>query len=75
MSVERILHQIEVAPEAPQEIPESKPSEPWPSHGQIEFKNYSTKYRPELDLVLKNITMTIVSCFLWRVWIIKLTME
>ncbi|RDB20896.1 Metal resistance protein YCF1 [Hypsizygus marmoreus] len=59
VSVERILHQTEVAPEAPQEIPENKPSEVWPSKGEVEFRGYSTRYRPELDLVLKDITMTI----------------
>ncbi|KAF8735100.1 hypothetical protein AX14_002716 [Amanita brunnescens Koide BX004] len=59
VSVERILHQTEVAPEAPQEIPENKPVDKWPSKGEVEFRNYSTKYRPELDLVLKDISMTI----------------
>ncbi|KAH8832587.1 P-loop containing nucleoside triphosphate hydrolase protein [Flagelloscypha sp. PMI_526] len=57
VSVERILHQTEVTPEAPQEIPENKPDEDWPSKGVIEFKNYSTRYRPELDLVLKDINV------------------
>ncbi|PVU96626.1 hypothetical protein BB559_002317 [Furculomyces boomerangus] len=31
----------------------------WPSSGKIEFINYSTKYREGLDLVLKNINVTI----------------
>ncbi|KAH8832602.1 P-loop containing nucleoside triphosphate hydrolase protein [Flagelloscypha sp. PMI_526] len=57
ISVERILHQTEVVPEAPQEIPENKPSRDWPSEGAIEFKEYSTRYRPELDLVLKGINV------------------
>jgi len=59
VSVERILHQTEVKPEAPLEIPEHKPPEVWPSIGEVEFRGYSTRYRPELDLVLKNISMTI----------------
>jgi len=33
----------------------------WPADGVIEFKNYSTRYRPGLELVLKNITCTIQS--------------
>jgi ATP-binding cassette, subfamily C (CFTR/MRP), member 1 len=38
VSVERILHQTEVEHEAPQEIPETKPSETWPYKGEIEFR-------------------------------------
>ncbi|KAK0202906.1 P-loop containing nucleoside triphosphate hydrolase protein [Desarmillaria ectypa] len=59
VSVERILHQSEVVPEAPHELPDSKPDGPWPSKGAVEFSHYSTRYRPELDIVLKDITMTI----------------
>ncbi|KAF8631681.1 hypothetical protein AX15_002266 [Amanita polypyramis BW_CC] len=59
VSVERILHQTDVKPEAPLEIPENKPVENWPSNGGIEFLNYSTRYRPELDLVLKDISIKI----------------
>ena len=76
VSVERILHQTEVKSEAPLEIPENRPMEGWPSNGKIEFlfvlayvppscinrcsRNYSTRYRPELDLVLKDISIKIV---------------
>ncbi len=51
--------------------------EGWPSSGEVEFKsahhlfrlndtdlydrNYSTRYRPELDLVLKDISIKIVN--------------
>ncbi|KAK0432840.1 P-loop containing nucleoside triphosphate hydrolase protein [Armillaria borealis] len=59
VSVERILHQSEVVPEAPHELPDSKPDGPWPSKGGVEFSHYSTRYRPDLDPVLKDITMTI----------------
>ncbi|KAJ7449546.1 multidrug resistance-associated ABC transporter [Mycena latifolia] len=59
VSVERILHQIDVQPESPHYIPDAKPHESWPSKGKIEFRNYSTRYRPELDLVLNNISLTI----------------
>ncbi|KAJ7281673.1 multidrug resistance-associated ABC transporter [Mycena rebaudengoi] len=59
VSVERIMHQIDVPPEKPQYIPEAKPSEPWPSEGKIEFQHYSTRYRPELDLVLNDISLVI----------------
>ncbi|KAK0238750.1 P-loop containing nucleoside triphosphate hydrolase protein [Armillaria nabsnona] len=59
VSVERILHQSEVVPEAPHELPDAKPDGPWPSKGGVEFSHYSTRYRLDLDPVLKDITMTI----------------
>ena len=61
VSVERILHYIRLEPEAPFELPEEKPSREWPSEGNVEFKEYSMRYRPELDLCLKNISLKIVS--------------
>ena len=33
----------------------------WPTEGVIELRNYSTRYRPGLELVLKNITCSIHS--------------
>ncbi|KAM6496895.1 metal resistance protein YCF1 [Amanita muscaria] len=59
VSVERILHQTEVNPEAPHEIMENKPDEDWPSQGEIEFRNYSARYRPELGLVLRDLSIKI----------------
>ncbi|KAF8527278.1 P-loop containing nucleoside triphosphate hydrolase protein [Gautieria morchelliformis] len=59
VSVERILHQADVTPEAPEHIPEAQPEEEWPSKGAVEFKSYSMRYRPDLDLVLKDISLTI----------------
>ena len=37
--MERILHQTEVKPEAPLELPERKPAEGWPSSGEVEFRS------------------------------------
>uniref|UniRef100_A0AC35TFX7 ABC transmembrane type-1 domain-containing protein n=1 Tax=Rhabditophanes sp. KR3021 TaxID=114890 RepID=A0AC35TFX7_9BILA len=34
-----------------------KSGQVWPSRGQISFRNYSTKYRPELPLALKRINL------------------
>ncbi|KAF4593191.1 hypothetical protein EYR38_008903 [Pleurotus pulmonarius] len=59
VSVERMVHYIELPSEGAMEIPEAKPTETWPSEGEVEFRGYSTRYRPELDPVLKNISMTI----------------
>ena len=44
VSVERILHQTEVPPEAPHEIVENKPEEDWPSRGEIIFQSVKLKY-------------------------------
>ncbi|OBA20261.1 hypothetical protein METBIDRAFT_44026 [Metschnikowia bicuspidata var. bicuspidata NRRL YB-4993] len=59
VSVERILEYSRLTPEAPEIIEERRPRETWPEKGEVVFKNYSTRYRPELDLVLKNITMSV----------------
>ncbi|CAF1258019.1 unnamed protein product [Rotaria sordida] len=34
-----------------------QPPNDWPSRGIIEFKNYTFRYRPELDPVLKNLNL------------------
>lgn len=60
VSVERIVHYAkDLEPEAPYEIPENKPASEWPTAGEVEFREYSARYRPGLDLVLKDISMTI----------------
>ena len=61
VSVERILHYVKLEPEAPAELPGIDP-EDWPTQGEVEFKDYGTRYRPGLDLVLKDINIKIVSC-------------
>ncbi|KAG8218162.1 P-loop containing nucleoside triphosphate hydrolase protein [Butyriboletus roseoflavus] len=60
VSVERITYYAnDLSPEAPREWPDSKPPAGWPGAGEIEFREYSMRYRPELDLVLKDISLTI----------------
>lgn len=59
VSVERIKEYSSLEPEKPEEILETKPADNWPQTGDIKFDNYSTRYRPELDLVLKNINLSI----------------
>ncbi|OQS01824.1 ATP-binding Cassette (ABC) Superfamily, partial [Thraustotheca clavata] len=36
------------------------PPPSWPQHGAVTFDNYSMKYRPHLDLVLKNVSINIL---------------
>jgi ATP-binding cassette, subfamily C (CFTR/MRP), member 1 len=58
VSVERVLEYASLPSEAPEIIAKRRPAISWPSQGGVVFENYSTKYRPELDLVLKNISLT-----------------
>ncbi|GMM34012.1 ATP-binding cassette glutathione S-conjugate transporter [Saccharomycopsis crataegensis] len=59
VSVERIEEYSKLEPEAPEVIESNRPADAWPTEGAIEFKGYSTRYRKELDLVLKNISLKI----------------
>lgn len=59
VSVERVMEYAALPHEAPEIIPDNRPAKGWPSGGEIEFKHYSTKYRPELDYVLKDISLSI----------------
>ncbi|RMZ75001.1 hypothetical protein DV737_g5549, partial [Chaetothyriales sp. CBS 132003] len=59
VSVERVLEYANLPSEAPDVIFKKRPNIGWPAHGQVSFNNYSTRYRPGLDDVLKNINITI----------------
>ena len=59
MSVERIKEYSETPTEAAAIIRSSRPSSDWPSSGKVEFENYSTRYREDLDLVLKDVNVVI----------------
>jgi len=58
VSVERVKEYSELEPEA-EEYLEPRPSAHWPSKGEIIFNNYSTRYRKDLGLILKNINLKI----------------
>ncbi|KAJ4303081.1 ATP-binding cassette glutathione S-conjugate transporter ycf1 [Kalmusia sp. IMI 367209] len=59
VSVERVLEYAALPSEAPEIISKNRPPISWPSRGAVSFHNYSTRYRPGLDLVLKNINIDI----------------
>ncbi|KAE9546353.1 hypothetical protein FO519_010435, partial [Halicephalobus sp. NKZ332] len=59
ISVERLKEYVNVETEAPWKIDGKEPPKGWPSKGQIQFGNYSTRYRPGLELVVKNISASI----------------
>ena len=42
--------------QAPWSIAGSRPSPKWPERGIVNFHNYSTRYRPGMDLVLKDVS-------------------
>uniref|UniRef100_A0A4W5REH7 ABC-type glutathione-S-conjugate transporter n=1 Tax=Hucho hucho TaxID=62062 RepID=A0A4W5REH7_9TELE len=59
VAVERVKEYSESKTEAPWEVEDKKPSPDWPSQGKVEFLDYSVRYREGLDLVLKNLTLSV----------------
>jgi ABC-type bacteriocin/lantibiotic exporter with double-glycine peptidase domain len=59
-SVERIVYYArDLEQEPPHEIPEKQPAPSWPSEGKLEIKDAVLKYRPELPVVLKGLSMIV----------------
>ncbi|KAG0044177.1 hypothetical protein BGZ83_010575 [Gryganskiella cystojenkinii] len=58
VAVERVDEYANKNPEAPAETDVKLP-ENWPQAGRVEFRNYSTRYREGLDLVIKNISFEV----------------
>lgn len=59
-SVGQVIYYGETKPEAPFEIPATKPPPEWPTSGLIKFQNVVLKYQKFGVSVLKNVTATIV---------------
>lgn len=59
VSVERVLEYAQLPSEAPEIIKRHRPPVSWPSSGEVEFRQYSARYREGLDLVLKNVSLDI----------------
>jgi ABC-type multidrug transport system fused ATPase/permease subunit len=59
-SVERVKEYLDVDQESQAIIPDRRPPRGWPSRGSVKFVDYSTRYRPDLDLVLKNVSFTVL---------------
>lgn len=59
VAVERVKEYSETPTEAPWEVEDKKPASDWPPHGNVEFHDYSVRYREGLDLVLKNLTLQV----------------
>ena len=61
VSVERVLEYARLPSEAPEIVSKNRPPVSWPSKGAVSFNGYSTRYRPTLDLVLKDINLSVKS--------------
>lgn len=59
MSVERVLEYARLPSEKPEVYHKNRPKISWPANGAVEFKDYSTRYREGLELVLKGINLDI----------------
>ncbi|KAM9584296.1 multidrug resistance-associated protein 1 [Trichechus inunguis] len=59
VAVERLKEYSETEKEAPWQMEEMAPPSSWPQVGRVEFRDYSLRYREDLDLVLKHINVTI----------------
>lgn len=59
VSVERVYELAQLEPEALPVVEDNRPSTEWPEKGSLVFNNFTTKYRPELLPVLKDINLTI----------------
>ncbi|TWU70979.1 hypothetical protein ED733_002187 [Metarhizium rileyi] len=58
-SMERVKEYLDLDQEAAAVVEKNRPPETWPDKGNVEFINYTTRYREDLDPVLKSITLTI----------------
>ncbi|KAI2608176.1 P-loop containing nucleoside triphosphate hydrolase protein [Hypoxylon fragiforme] len=58
-SVERVKEYLDIEQEAAPINEKNRPPQNWPAHGAVEFIGYTTRYRKELDPVLKNVTFKI----------------
>lgn len=58
VSYDRCVKMLEIPQEAPSRIHHHALSN-WPRNGEIQLKNYSLRYRPDTELVLKNLNVSI----------------
>lgn len=59
ITIERLVEYCSLKSEADMIVEGNRPLDTWPQNGAIEFKNYETKYRENLDPVLRDISVSI----------------
>ncbi|NWS51576.1 MRP6 protein, partial [Chunga burmeisteri] len=59
VSVERVREYLKTPKEAPWALSGKLQGQVWLTEGRIEFRNYSLRYRPNLELALKHVNLTI----------------
>ncbi|XP_042293386.1 multidrug resistance-associated protein 1 isoform X2 [Sceloporus undulatus] len=59
VAVERVKEYSEKEKEAEWTLKQAAPPGNWPQEGKVEFRGYSLRYRDDMDLVLRNIDITI----------------
>ena len=59
VAVERIQEYAELPSEAPAHIAATAPAEAWPAQGDVVIEDLTMRYRPELEPVLKHISLHI----------------
>ena len=59
-SAERIVYYArDLEQEPPHEIPDQKPPPTWPTNGKVDINEAVLRYRPELPLVLRGLSMSV----------------
>ena len=59
VAVERVKEYSEIPTEAPAIVDDCRPPDDWPFEGRVQFNHYSTRYREDLDMALKDISIHI----------------
>jgi ATP-binding cassette subfamily C (CFTR/MRP) protein 1 len=59
VAVERLKEYSSLPIEAPWKLKSTEPVKTWPQDGSMSFKDYSVKYRENLELVLRNLTFNV----------------
>ncbi|PHH65684.1 hypothetical protein CDD81_1770 [Ophiocordyceps australis] len=58
-AMERVKEYLDLEQEAPPMVEDSRPPETWPEKGDMEFVDYTTRYRSDLEPVLRSISLKI----------------